>query len=271
MKKHIISLYSLVVILIITQTITLSILLITKEDLSGKIQGAYDEIENDQKEISSKINQISENIVESQANIENQISELKKETSQDFSSVIEESVNSVVTIITDVSQGTGFIIDEQGYIVTNAHVLNRASQLKIISSDREQYDGELLGYNLTTDIALLRIPGKHNFLELEESKDITIGEKVIAIGNPLGLSFSITEGIVSAKDRKINNLPAYIQTDVALNPGNSGGPLINKKGKAIGINNFKIAGEGLGFALESDYIKKSVNIITRKESDQEII
>jgi len=83
-----------------------------------------------------------------------------------------------------------------------------------------------------------------------------VGEKVIAIGNPLGLSLSVTEGIVSGVHRiGDNNLPAYIQTDAALNPGNSGGPLINTDGKVIGINNFKISGtESLGFALESDYI-----------------
>jgi S1-C subfamily serine protease len=90
---------------------------------------------------------------------------------------------------------------------------------------------------------------------------LKVGEKVIAIGNPLGLSFSVTEGIISALDRVgPNNLAEYIQTDVSLNPGNSGGPLINTRGKVVGINNFKIGdAESLGFALESNSIRDSIN------------
>ena len=86
---------------------------------------------------------------------------------------------------------------------------------------------------------ILKIEGNYPFLKFEDSANVRIGEKVIAIGNPLGLSFSVSEGIVSAKDRLgQNNLPAYIQTDAALNPGNSGGPLVNIKKEIIGINNF---------------------------------
>ena len=100
-------------------------------------------------------------------------------------------------------------------------------------------------------------------MELSDSNEVQVGEKVIAIGNPLGLQFSVTEGIVSNLHMKgTNNLDAYIQTDAALNPGNSGGPLINKQGEVIGMNNFKIGGsEGLGFALESNYIKQVINEI----------
>ncbi|MEK6845094.1 MAG: trypsin-like peptidase domain-containing protein, partial [Nanoarchaeota archaeon] len=99
------------------------------------------------------------------------------------------------------------------------------------------------------------------------------GERVIAIGNPLGLQFSVTEGIVSGIHRPgINELEAYVQTDAALNPGNSGGPLINKNGKVIGINNFKIgSGESLGFALESNYIKDAVNAISLENLEREIL
>ena len=100
-----------------------------------------------------------------------------------------------------------------------------------------------------------------------------IGENVIAIGNPLGLQFSVSEGIVSGVHRLgINNIEAYIQTDAALNPGNSGGPLIDKEGKVIGINNFKISGgESLGFALESNYLKDIVNDIAQEELNQTLI
>jgi len=110
-------------------------------------------------------------------------------------------------------------------------------------------------------------------LELADSDDVQIGEKVIAIGNPLGLQFSVSEGIVSGIHRPgLNEMEVYIQTDAALNPGNSGGPLINKKGEVIGINNFKIGGtEGMGFALESNSIKETVNEIAMLTLGQDLI
>ena len=131
---------------------------------------------------------------------------------------------------------------------------------------------KLIGYNQKLDIALLKIPPQDSSLEFILSKDVEIGEKVIAIGNPLGLSFSVSEGIVSAKDRPgINNLPGYIQTDAALNPGNSGGPLINDDGKVVGINNFKAQGENLGFALQSEYVIIAINNIAIRAFNQTII
>lgn len=123
------------------------------------------------------------------------------------------------------------------------------------------------------DIALLKIDGTYTPLTLANSDNINIGEKVIAIGNPLGLQFSVTEGIVSGINRPgANGLNYYIQTDAALNPGNSGGPLIDVQGKVIGINNFKIgAGESLGFALESNYIKQTVNSISQQALGKNLI
>ena len=108
---------------------------------------------------------------------------------------------------------------------------------------------------------------------MENSDEIQIGEKVIAIGNPLGLQFSVSQGIISATHRQgANNLPVYIQTDAALNPGNSGGPLINKQGKAIGINNFKLGeSESLGFALESNTLKEAINSIAEEFLKQTLI
>ena len=153
-------------------------------------------------------------------------------------------------------------------MVTNAHVLadssgNLATSIRAITFNQVTKNAEFIGHNNEFDIALLKISGTYDPLILENSNNVQIGEKVIAIGNPLGLQFSVTEGIVSAIHRVgINGLEVYIQTDAALNPGNSGGPLINKEGKVIGINNFKIgSGENLGFALESNYIKDVVNEI----------
>ena len=220
-----------------------------------------------------------ESVSGSIGNLDKEIDLLKASAGEDFSGIIEDAVKSVVTIKTNTgSQGTGFIIHEDGYIVTNAHVLANeggylASSIQAITFKQKTKDAEFLGHNNELDIALLKISGDYNELDLGNSDRINIGEKVIAIGNPLGLQFSVSQGIVSAVHRRgVNGLEAYIQTDAALNPGNSGGPLINQKGRVIGINNFKISGgENLGFALESNYIEESINEISQKVLNETLI
>ena len=224
----------------------------------------------------SKINELAENLIQTNEILNDELGSLSREldvlklsTGEDFSGIIENVIRSVVTIRTSAGfQGTGFIISDEGYIVTNAHVLadefgNLAGSIQAITFEQNTRNAEFIGFNDELDIALLKISGDYNSLKLSDSNDVQIGEKVIAIGNPLGLQFSVSEGIVSAVHRiGINGIDAYIQTDAALNPGNSGGPLINKQGEVIGINNFKIgSGENLGFALESNYIGDSVNEI----------
>ena len=178
----------------------------------------------------------------------------------------------MVSIRTDVAQGTGFILTSDGYVVTNAHVLSGADYAEAILSNKNTEELSLIGYNITMDIALLKLDGNYDYLELRDSEELKVGEKVIAIGNPLGLSFSVSEGIISAIDREgSNGYPAYIQTDAALNPGNSGGPLIGTDGKVLGINNFKARGESLGFALESNYIKDSIDEIALRKLNQTIL
>ena len=198
---------------------------------------------------------------------------LKASAGADFSGIIEDTVKSVVTIKTDISQGTGFIIEETGYIVTNAHVMEGANAAGIITHDGEIHNVALIGADSLMDIALLKIEGDYEKLTLADSDDIQVGESVIAIGNPYGLEFTVTQGIVSQIHRTgSNGLSAYIQIDAPLNPGNSGGPLINKQGKAIGINNFKIgSGESLGFALESNYVKNTVNEIATDSLGETLI
>lgn len=210
---------------------------------------------------------------ESQENLQQEFDLLKASAGEDFSGIIENSIPGVVTILTDISQGTGFIIDDRGYIVTNAHVMQNARSAGVVTSDGEMHGVALIGSDKNMDVILLKIDGDFHKLNLGNSDDIQIGEGVIAIGNPLGLQFSVTEGIVSATHREgISGLFAYIQTDAALNPGNSGGPLINKQEEVIGINNFKIGeGENLGFALESNYLKESINRISQQELNQTLI
>ena len=233
-------------------------------------------ISNLQADTQSKLNELTTNLLETKITVEESQEELillKASAGEDFSGIIEEAIKSVVTIRTDIGQGTGFIIHEEGYIVTNAHVLTGGSIVQAITSEQELIDALFIGYDIDFDIALLKIPGDYDFLLLDDSDNAQIGEKVIAIGNPLGLQFSVSQGIVSAIHRLgINGVEAYIQTDAPLNPGNSGGPLINKQGKVIGINNFKISdSESLGFALESNYIKDVVNQIAQQELNQTLI
>jgi len=233
-------------------------------------------INNLQADTQNKLNELTESIIETQTTVEKSQEELillKASAGEDFSGIIEDAIPAVLTIRTDIGQGTGFIINEEGYIVTNAHVLSGGRKIQAITSEQKLIDAIFIGYDSEFDIALLKIPGDYEAFELGDSDDIQIGEKVIAIGNPLGLQFSVSEGIVSAIHREgINGIEAYIQTDAALNPGNSGGPLINKQGKVIGINNFKISdSESLGFALESDYIKDLVNQIAQEELNMTLI
>lgn len=231
-------------------------------------------------ETQSNINSLSEGLIETRSELESQLGIVQEEfgllkasAGEDFSGIIEDSVSSVVTIRTDISQGTGFIINREGYIVTNAHVLSGGSTVSVVTYEQESIPANFIGYDLNFDIALLKISGTYNELELGDSNDVQVGERVIAIGNPLGLGFSVTQGIVSGVHRRgPNGLDAYIQTDAALNPGNSGGPLINQQGEVIGINNFKIGGaESLGFALESNFIKQAVNDIYQEAFGEDLI
>lgn len=236
-----------------------------KKEFNDKINANNEEFQN-------KINELTESLMKSEEVLKKEIGSIQAETSSDFSGIIEQALGSVVSIRTNVAQGTGFLVSNDGFIVTNAHVLSGARYAQSIDSNQNIEDLSLIGYDLDLDLALLKLDGETGYLELGDSDDIKVGEKVIAIGNPLGLSFSVSEGIVSGVDRVgDNNLPAYIQTDAALNPGNSGGPLINTEGKVIGINNFKISGENLGFALESNYIKKTINKIALKSLNETII
>lgn len=281
--KILIGSFSTIVIIFMISTSVFLYLLFVKSNvnysvLSNKIEGL-------QTDTNSKISELSEGLLETKSLVGSELGSLNKEldllkasAGEDFSGIIETAILSVVTIRTNSGQGTGFIVDSEGYIVTNAHVLadsqgNLASGIQAITSDGNARTATFIGYNGDFDIALLKISGTWDELEFGDSNNVQVGEKVIAIGNPLGLQFSVSQGIVSAIHRTgANGIDAYIQTDAALNPGNSGGPLINVEGKVIGINNFKIGGgENLGFALESNYIVDSINEISQEELNQVLI
>ena len=158
------------------------------------------------------------------------------------------------------SLGSGFIIDKEGYIVTNSHVVENADKIKVILKDGKEFEAVLVGLDSKTDLALIRVEAKQNlpYVKLGSSANVKVGQWVVAIGSPFGLEQTVTAGIVSAKGRVIGSGPYddYIQTDASINPGNSGGPLVNMEGEVIGINTAIIAsGQGIGFAIPVDMAK----------------
>lgn len=277
-KKHRIALYSLVIVLAIIQVTSIVIVGIQISRLELKINSDIEDTRLSLKEYTNNIvaeqdltyqqnfNEISKVLLEQEKTFNQEIKLLKSE-SQDFSAIVEDAVKSVVTVTTDRSLGSGFLISQDGYMVTNYHVIEgHESQVDVITYGKEIISADFIGADTSRDVALLKLDGSYNYLELADSDELQVGKKVIAIGNPLGLSFTVTEGIISALDRTgPNDLEEYIQTDVSLNPGNSGGPLIDTTGKVIGINNFKIGdAESLGFALESNAMQDSIDAIKAK-------
>lgn len=161
--------------------------------------------------------------------------------------------------------GSGFIISSDGLIVTNNHVIDGATTVKVKFADGSEYDAKVVGTDPLTDIALLDIEGSNlPTVTFGSSAAMRVGDEVIAMGNPFGLGGTVTTGIVSAKDRNINAGPfdEFIQTDAAINRGNSGGPLFNDRGEVIGVNTAIFspngASAGVGFAVPSDLVSKIV-------------
>lgn len=153
--------------------------------------------------------------------------------------------------------GSGFIISKDGYIVTNNHVIDKARDIEIVLDSGNKYKAEVVGKDLKTDLALLKIDPHEtlNPVKFGNSDALNIGDWVIAIGNPFGLGHTVTAGIVSAKGRSlgIGNYDDFIQTDAPINPGNSGGPLFNLNGEVVGVDTAIIAGgQGIGFAIPAN-------------------
>tara|TARA_B100000427_G_C15463960_1_gene575372 strand:- start:208 stop:1299 length:1092 start_codon:yes stop_codon:yes gene_type:complete len=167
------------------------------------------------------------------------------------------------------ASGSGVIISEDGYIITNRHVINNAEEIEVVLNDKRTYNAKILGEDPDNDLALLKIQEKDlPFMEFDNSNNIQVGEWVLAVGNPYNLNSTVTAGIVSAKARKINilnngGIESFIQTDAAINSGNSGGALVNTDGKLIGINTAiqsKTGSfSGYGFAIPSNMAQKVIS------------
>lgn len=180
----------------------------------------------------------------------------------------EEFGEGVVLVQTPGGLGSGFIINSRGFCVTNYHVVERETQIAVTIFDKTKTgdikrrrieDIKILALNPYFDLALLQIPTQEEFdfepVFLNDDDDFKEGDSVFAIGNPLGLERSVSEGIISTKNRNFEGI-VHIQTTAQINPGNSGGPLFNRKGEVVGVTNMKLTfGEGLGFAIPISYLR----------------
>ncbi|HEJ84235.1 MAG TPA: trypsin-like serine protease [Desulfobacteraceae bacterium] len=176
-------------------------------------------------------------------------------------------MNFWMEVIPQQGQGSGFVIDNRGYIMTNNHVVANAQNITVTMADGKKIQATLVGRDPASDLAVIRIPSRevHAVARLADSDGIRPGQKAIAIGNPFGLTHTLTTGIVSALHRSIRTgegtqMDDLIQTDAAINPGNSGGPLLNSNGDVIGVNTaiFSLSGgyQGIGFAIPINLAKE---------------
>ena len=165
-------------------------------------------------------------------------------------------------------QGSGFLISDDGYILTNHHVVKGSTSVNVRLSSEKSYKGTVVGIDDSLDIAVVKINAQNlPYAKLGKSEDIRVGDWVVAIGNPYGLSHSVTSGIISAKNRTLGAGPYddYLQTDASINPGNSGGPLFNLKGEVVGINTMIDArAQGIGFSVPIDSVQRVLNDLKTK-------
>ena len=195
--------------------------------------------------------------------------------------IFEKSEESIVQVSvlrgeSDGGMGSGFVYSDEGYVITNQHVVQDAEKVMITFLDGEAYIGNVVGSDRDLDIAVVKVQPTNTYLQpikIGDSSELKVGEKIAAIGNPFGLSGSMTSGIVSQMGRLLPqesgySIPDVIQTDAAINPGNSGGPLLNMKGEVVGINTAiqSATGEfsGIGFAVPSNTVKKVVPVLIEK-------
>ena len=166
--------------------------------------------------------------------------------------------------------GSGFIITSDGYVLTNNHVVENATKITVMLKDGREFRGQVVGTDTTSDVAVVKISGTNlPTVELGDSSTLTVGQKVIAIGNPYGLSQTVTTGVISALERNVQasqteTLVGVVQTDAAINPGNSGGPLVDLSGRVVGMNTMIYQdAQGLGFSVSINTAKKVYDAILK--------
>lgn len=174
------------------------------------------------------------------------------------------------SVIPGAAQGSGIVYDTRGHIVTNAHVVNDASEIRVTFLNGKTFTARPVGQDIHTDLAVIKVdapPAELDPLAIGQSRNLSVGQPVLAVGNPFGLSGTMTKGIISQLGRRLDtaggfSMPNMIQTDAAINPGNSGGPLINEQGEAIGINTAIESRtgtfSGIGLAIPAETVKRVV-------------
>jgi len=184
--------------------------------------------------------------------------------------VVQVNIQRSSDLVTSNGVGSGFVFDKNGHVITNEHVVNDAEKVIVTFLDGRSYNAEVIGVDAATDIAVIQVDADSSLLKplhIGDSSNLKVGMKVAAIGNPFGLSGTMTSGIISALGRLLPqatgfSIPDVVQTDAAINPGNSGGPLLNSRGEVVGINTAiqSATGEftGVGFAIPSNTIAKIV-------------
>ncbi len=179
--------------------------------------------------------------------------------SESIPDIVDKAKHSVLKVSHERGSGTGVIVDKRGLVVTNRHVVSLESFVELRDVDDRVFTGQVVLSDADVDYAfLLTPPWEIEPLRFRMMADVREGETVIAIGHPLGYSYSVSKGIVSSKTRHERNID-YIQTDTSINPGNSGGPLLDEEGNIIGINTWiRSDGQNLGFAIPTDYIKRAM-------------
>ena len=210
-----------------------------------------------------------------------EVTQIEKSHQYSLIDIFEKSEESIVQVSvlrgdSDGGMGSGFVYSDEGYVITNQHVVQDAEKVMITFLDGESYIGDVVGRDRDLDIAVVKVNPSNTYLQpikIGDSSKLRVGEKIAAIGNPFGLSGSMTSGIVSQMGRLLPqesgySIPDVIQTDAAINPGNSGGPLINMKGEVVGINTAiqSATGEfsGIGFAVPSNTLEKVVPVLIDK-------
>ena len=237
-----------------------------RQDLDSQITSVSSNIENVRAQTQAELDGIS-NVVDDledlNEELQGRVSDLDLK-SADFTDIIDDVVKSVVSVKTNLGQGSGVFFRSNGYIMTNKHVIDGSAYVQAVDFDGVTHTATVVSTSSTADLAILKIDVTGvKSLSFASMGNIGVSDRVIAVGNPLGLSFTVTEGIVSALNRHVDSTGiGYVQTDVPINPGNSGGPLVSVNKKIVGINTLGVIGsDGLGFAIPADVVSSFANSV----------
>ena len=245
-----------------------------RQQLSNSLKLVQNAIDQVAKESKKGIGSLETELYRVQSTKEETLSRLQKELGiltagiGDYSLLVDQSIDSVVRVKTQIQSGSGAIINELGYVITNYHVIKDGTIVTVELPDKSFETAQVVGFNEQADVALLKIPNKKHFpaLQFGDSSLVDIGDPVISIGYPGGVDLSVSQGIISATNRiGTNNIPLF-QTDVAISLGSSGGPLLDRTGKIVGINvglhSLNLLGyERFGFSIKGNYVKRILSDI----------